>query len=139
MCLGVVLFGSNLFGTLCASWTCMSISFAKLGKFSFIILSNKFSVSCSSSSSGITMIQKMACLEMSQSLHILSSFFLNSCFFFLFWLNVYFFLMFQIVALNLGFLFQSLHPLSVYDWCPSRCFPSPKNQSGWVCICFKSM
>ena len=31
ICLGVVFFVSNLFGTLCASWTCMSISFAKLG------------------------------------------------------------------------------------------------------------
>ena len=41
-CLGVVLFGSNLFGILCASWTCKSIPFAKLGKFSFIIFSNKF-------------------------------------------------------------------------------------------------
>ena len=39
MCLSVVLFGSNLFGPLCASWTCMSISFVKLGKFSFIIFS----------------------------------------------------------------------------------------------------
>ena len=57
VCLDVSLFGSNLFGTLCAYWTCMSISFAKLRKFSFIIFSNKFSISCSSSSpSGIPMI-----------------------------------------------------------------------------------
>ena len=32
---------------LCASWTCMSISSAKLRKFSVIILSNRFSISCS--------------------------------------------------------------------------------------------
>ena len=30
MCLGVVFFGSNLFGTLCASWTCISISILSL-------------------------------------------------------------------------------------------------------------
>ena len=54
MGLGVVLFGSNLFVILCASCICMSISFAKLGKFSFIIFSNKLSISYSYSSfSGI--------------------------------------------------------------------------------------
>ena len=37
MCLDVGLFGFILFGTLCASWTCMSVSFTKLGKCSFII------------------------------------------------------------------------------------------------------
>ena len=51
MCLGVFLFGSHFFGTLWASWTSQkSVSFARLGKFSFIICSNKFSISCSSSS-----------------------------------------------------------------------------------------
>ena len=35
MCLGVDLLVSIQFGTLCASWTYMSISFTKLGKFSF--------------------------------------------------------------------------------------------------------
>ena len=64
MCFGVVLFGSNLFGTLYASWTYMSISFAKLGKFRFIIFSNKFSVSCSSSSpSGISIILDVGTFE----------------------------------------------------------------------------
>ena len=47
ICLGVLLLGSILFGTLCACWTCISISFTKVRKFSFIIFSNKFSVSCS--------------------------------------------------------------------------------------------
>ena len=43
MCLGVFLLGSNFFGTLSASWTSWkSISFARLGKFSFIVFSNKF-------------------------------------------------------------------------------------------------
>ena len=45
MCLGMGLFASILFGTLCASWTCMSIFFTKLGKFSFIIFSNRFPIS----------------------------------------------------------------------------------------------
>ena len=58
MCLGIVFFASILFGTLCASWTTMSTSFTKLGKFSFIIFSNKFSTSYSfSSSSGTPMIR----------------------------------------------------------------------------------
>ena len=51
--LGVGLFGSNLYGTLCASCTYMSISFClvpKLGNFSVIILSNRFPISCSFSS-----------------------------------------------------------------------------------------
>ena len=37
MYLGVVLFGFNLFGILCASWTGTSISFTKLQNFSLII------------------------------------------------------------------------------------------------------
>ena len=37
MCLGVGLFASILFGTLSASWSCMSISFTKSGKFFFLI------------------------------------------------------------------------------------------------------
>ena len=77
MCLGVDLFGSNLFRTLCASWTYMAIFFAKYGKFSFINFSNKFSISCSSSSpSGIPMVQILVWVEMSQRHLILSSFFL---------------------------------------------------------------
>ena len=45
---------SILFGTLCASWTCMSVSFTKLGEFTFIIFSNRFPISCSFSSSSGT-------------------------------------------------------------------------------------
>ena len=76
MCLVVVSFMSNLFGTLCASWTYMSISFSKLWKFSFITFSNKFSISCSSSSpSGTPMLQMLVHLEMSQRLLSVSLFF----------------------------------------------------------------
>ena len=104
MCLGVVLFGSNLFGTLWASWISMPISFTRLGKFYFIIFSNKFLISCSSSSAGTPVIQMLVHWEMSQRPLILSLFFLILFFFLPFWLNAYFFLMFQIVDLNPGFM-----------------------------------
>ena len=89
MCLGVVLFGSNLFGTLCASWTCMSISFTKLGKFSFIIFSSKFSISCSSSSSGTFMIKILVSWRCLRGFLFYPYFFFNSLFFFLFLLNAF--------------------------------------------------
>ena len=64
MCLGVFLLGSNFFGTLWVSWTCMCSSFPRLGKFSFIIFSNNFSISCSSCSpSGTPAIQVLECLK----------------------------------------------------------------------------
>ena len=103
MYLDVAFFGSNLFRTLCASWTCMCISFAKLKKF-HDFFSNNFSISWSSSSSpsGIFMFLMLAHLEMSQ-------FFLFSpCFFEFLFLHSglvdYFFLIFPITDLNPGFL-----------------------------------
>ena len=43
VCLGVFLLGFILPGTLCTSWTWLTISFPLLGKFSAIMLSNIFS------------------------------------------------------------------------------------------------
>ena len=76
VCLGVVLLESNLLGILWASWTCMSIFFTKLRKFSFIIISNKFSISCSSyCPSDIPMIQMLEYWKFSHRFLSLSSFF----------------------------------------------------------------
>ena len=103
MWLGVCFLGSNFFGTLWASWK--SISFARLRKFSLIMFSNKFSISCPySSPPGTPMIRMLECLKLSQRFLSLSSFFLNSWFFILFWLNVYFFLSFQTIDLSPSFL-----------------------------------
>ena len=58
---------------------CMSISFTKLGKFSFIIFSNKFSTSCSLfSPSGTPMIQMLVCLKLPERLLSLSVFLMCS-------------------------------------------------------------
>ena len=76
MCLDVCFLGSNFFGILWASWTCMFIYLAKLGNFSFTIISNKFTMSCSSSSpSGTPLIQMLECLKLSCMFLSLSSFF----------------------------------------------------------------
>ena len=76
MCLGLGLFAFILCGTLCASWTYMSISFTKWGKFSFTSFSNRIPISCSCSSSfGIAMAQMLEPLKLSQRLLTLSSFF----------------------------------------------------------------
>jgi len=47
VCLGVFFFGLTPFGTLCASWTWVSISFPRLGKFSTLRSSSIFSASFS--------------------------------------------------------------------------------------------
>ena len=77
---GVFLLGSNFFGTLWASWiswnSWKSIFFTRLGKFSFLICSNKFSISCSCSSpSGSPIIRTLERLKLSQRFLSLSSFF----------------------------------------------------------------
>ena len=43
MCLGLLLFGLIPYGTLFASWTWVTVSFPKLGRFSAVISSNIFS------------------------------------------------------------------------------------------------
>ena len=96
MCLGVGLFASNLFRTLCASWTCTSISFAKLGKVSFLIFSNRFLFFCPfSSPSDSPMMWMLYLLKLSQRLLTLLSFFwilfscCSVCLFFFFFLLPY--------------------------------------------------
>ena len=100
------LLGPNFFGTLWASWASWaSISFTRLGEFSFIICSDKFSISWSSSSpSGTPIIQILEHFRLLQRFLNLSSFFFVSCFFILFWLDVYFFLLFQLFDLSPSFL-----------------------------------
>ena len=77
MCHCVFLFGSNSFVTLWASWTSWnSLSFTRLGKCSFIICSNKLSISCCCSSpSGTPIIQILECFRLSQKFVRVSSFF----------------------------------------------------------------
>jgi len=76
MCLGMFHIGFILYGTLCPSWTWLTISFSMLGKFSTIISSKFFSYPFFlSSSSGTPIIWMLVCLiipEVSET--ILSSF-----------------------------------------------------------------
>ena len=86
MCLGVALFGSNLFGTLC--FLDLYVYFLyQIGEV-FFIFSNMFSISHSSSSpSGTPMIWMWEHLKLSRRLLSFFSFFLNPCFFILFRFN----------------------------------------------------
>ena len=69
------LFGTQLFGTLWASWTCVSLPFTSLWKFLAIISSNRFSISCSlSTPSGFPMMWMLLCFVLSQRFLKLSSF-----------------------------------------------------------------
>ena len=75
MCFGVFLLGFILPGSLCASWTWLTISFPMFGKFSAIISSNifsgRFSLSCLS---GTPRMRMFVCLMLSQRSLMLSSF-----------------------------------------------------------------
>ena len=74
MCLGVFLLGFILYGTLCASWTWLTISFSMLGKFSTIISSKIFSYPFFFfSSSGAPIIRMLVHLILSQTSPRLSS------------------------------------------------------------------
>ena len=87
MCLGVNLFGLILLGTLCSSWTWLSVSFPRLGKFSVMTSSNMFSAPFSYSSPSQTpiiwmlvgLILSQRCLKLSVFLKILFSFFSSAC------------------------------------------------------------
>ena len=69
MCLGVFLLSFILYGTLCASWTWLTISFSMLGKFSTIICLKFFSYPLFFfSSSGIPIIWMLVHLILSGGL-----------------------------------------------------------------------
>ena len=77
MCLRVFQLGFILFMTLWVSWTCVTISFPILGKFSTIISSSIFSWPFFLSSSlGTPVIQILGCFTLSQRSLRLSSFLL---------------------------------------------------------------
>ena len=66
MCLGVFLFGSNLFGTTMSLLELYVQFFARLGKFSFLFFLDKFSIFCSSPSpSGTPIIQMLEHFKLS--------------------------------------------------------------------------
>ena len=67
VCLGVFFFGLTTFGTVCASWTWVSISFPRLGKFSTLRSSSIFSASFSlSPPSGTPIMWMLVCLMLFQ-------------------------------------------------------------------------
>ena len=86
MCLGIFLLGFIMYGTLCASWTSLIISFSMLGKFSTIIPSKIFSYPFFFSSfSGTPIIQMLVhliwpqrSLRLSSALFILCNLFCSS-------------------------------------------------------------
>ena len=82
MCLGVFLCGLILYGTLCTSWTWVTLSSSRLGRFSAIISSNIFSSPLSlslSPPSGTPIMQMLVHLMLSQRALKLSPFFFFFC------------------------------------------------------------
>ena len=102
MCLGAGFFGSNLFGTLWDSWTCVFF-LHEIREFLVLIPSNTFSIPCSLSSSNIPIMLMFLCFMLSKMFLKLFSFFK---FFFHFGsLPVFFFyLVFQITDLIFRFI-----------------------------------
>ena len=58
ICLGVGLYGFILFGILCVSYTCITVSFFMFGKFSAIISSNTFLIS----SLSLLLLESLLCI-----------------------------------------------------------------------------
>ena len=115
MCLGVFHLGFILFGTLWVSWTCVTVSFPILGKFSAIISLSTFSWAFFlSSSSGTRMIQMLGHFTLSQRSLRLSSFLFIL---FSFLLSVHLFPPFYLLP-HLSYLL----PLLFYYWFPPECF-----------------
>ena len=108
MCLGVFLFGSNFFGTLWASWASWKSPLPDQGSSPslFVHISFQF-LACSLLFLPLGVLKVVP--EVPQPLLI----FLNSCFFILFQLDVYFFLLFQIIALSPGFLPVTVDSLNI--------------------------
>ena len=130
MCLGVVLFGSNLFGTLCFLDLYVYF-FHQIREVSFIIFSNKFSTHCSSSSpSGTPMIWMLAHLEMSQNILTLSL---------VFWILVYSFFFCSGWMFILPYVpnhwFESQFP-SLHCWFPMDISVFPLVESSFLLLCF---
>ena len=70
MCLGMFLLGFILYGTLCASWTWLTVSFSMLGKISTIISSKIFSYSFLFSSSSGPLLFKCWCVNIVPEVNI---------------------------------------------------------------------
>ena len=94
------------------------LSFTKLGKFSFVISSNKFSISCSSSSpSGTPVIQMLVHLEMAQRLLRLYFFWILVSLFSPGWLFIY-----SLCSKSLVWILASFPSL----WVPCGTLPYPE-------------
>ena len=74
MCLGMFLLGCMLYGTLCSSWTWVSVCFPMLGKFSAYSLFNYFLGPFVSFPSETPIMWMLVCLMLSQRFLRLSSF-----------------------------------------------------------------
>ena len=95
-CLGVFFLGFILYGTLCASWTWVTVSYPMLGKFSTIISSNIFSFFFSSSS-GTPIIRMLVHLMLSQRSLRLSSVLFILFFFILLCSSYFHYFIFQVM------------------------------------------